>query len=207
MNLDQLIKRLSRAGEPFSPVMAIDGGGCVYAITDVEFVAPEHLEGLPSESGSGTTWVKVARNADMCDPELATRLRSALQMQLLAARDQGLVTDRQILDVLKALGNGQGEAKPPAPDARLDQLARAAHHAYHAADKDWVMIPSWNSPNCLRDGWRAAARAVLDGHARPSAAWPECHDLGGVPGAVVECSEPAGHRGVHRHGQIVWEQP
>jgi hypothetical protein len=59
MNLDQFIKRLSREGEPFSPVMMIDTEGRVYAITDVEFVAPEHFEGLPSESGSGTTWVKV----------------------------------------------------------------------------------------------------------------------------------------------------
>jgi len=43
-----------------------------------------------------------------------------------------------------------------------DRLAKIAHHAYHKATKDWVAIPSWNSANCLKDGWRAAAREVID---------------------------------------------
>ena len=42
-----------------------------------------------------------------------------------------------------------------------DELARAAHHGYHMATKDWVLVPTWNAPNCLKDGWRAAAQAVL----------------------------------------------
>lgn len=43
-----------------------------------------------------------------------------------------------------------------------DLLAKAAHHAYHRATKDWIMIPSWESENCLKEGWRAAAAAVLE---------------------------------------------
>lgn len=53
--------------------------------------------------------------------------------------------------------------QPPAADGPddPDRYAKAAHHAYHKATKDWVRIPSWNSPNCLKAGWRAAAQAVL----------------------------------------------
>jgi hypothetical protein len=47
-----------------------------------------------------------------------------------------------------------------------DLLAKAAHHAYHKATKDWVMIPPWGSEGCLKDGWRAAAQAVLEMHAK-----------------------------------------
>lgn len=52
-----------------------------------------------------------------------------------------------------------------------DRFAKVAHEAYHRATQSWPLrshahsvehLPWWDSESCLKEGWRAAAQAILD---------------------------------------------